>query len=294
MNKQLGQVFTKKIVADFMVELFNIRKDAQLLDPCFGEGVFIKSALNHGFKNIDGYEIDKELFRSLINEGYSGTNLYNCDFLKSTSNKKYDGVIMNPPYIRHEEIDDLIIYDISKEKLREDIIFKELPKTANLYMYFVIKAFDMLKENGEMIIIFPSTWLTTEGGEYFKRLLFNNYSVVGQYEVFGEPFHRDALVEVSILHVKKTLSTANNIIDKKILNIYDRCIEEYKTQDIKLNFDISFNSYAKIRRGLTTGFNKLYINPEGVSQEFLKPIVSSPKDITGYSTDNAILDYVLM
>ena len=60
---------------------------------------------------------------------------------------------MNPPYIRQEKIDDLARLGITKEKLRKDKIYEPLPSTANMYMYFIFKALDLLKEEGELIVI---------------------------------------------------------------------------------------------------------------------------------------------
>lgn len=38
---ELGQIFTNKYIANFMVSLFDLKKGAKILDPCFGTGVFL-------------------------------------------------------------------------------------------------------------------------------------------------------------------------------------------------------------------------------------------------------------
>ena len=35
----LGQVFTNKLVAEYMTSLFSLKKSACMLDPCFGNGI---------------------------------------------------------------------------------------------------------------------------------------------------------------------------------------------------------------------------------------------------------------
>ena len=45
----LGQVFTKKSVAQFMISLCEIRPDDYILDPCFGAGVFIEELYKKGY-----------------------------------------------------------------------------------------------------------------------------------------------------------------------------------------------------------------------------------------------------
>ena len=63
-----------------------------------------------------------------------------------------------------------------------------------------------------------------------------------------------------------------------------------------MEFDIPFSKYASVRRGLTTGYNAMYINPtfkkEG-SKNYLVSIISSPKAIVGYGTKGADVDNLL-
>ena len=37
----LGQVFTKGNVAQYMVSLFDLSKEAEIMDPCYGAGSFL-------------------------------------------------------------------------------------------------------------------------------------------------------------------------------------------------------------------------------------------------------------
>ena len=63
-------------------------------------------------------------------------------FITSSNDKIfYDGIIINPPYIRHEKIDQLKSLGISKTILRKNRIFKNLPTNANIYISLLIKYF---------------------------------------------------------------------------------------------------------------------------------------------------------
>ena len=59
----LGQIFTKRKIADYMVGLLDLKQNSTILDPCFGEGVFIESlhAAQKEYK-ITGIELDSKLF----------------------------------------------------------------------------------------------------------------------------------------------------------------------------------------------------------------------------------------
>lgn len=63
----LGQVYTRRCVADFMVGLLDIPAGSRVLDPCFGKGVFIESLCDKTGYAIDGIEIDTESFHSVRN-----------------------------------------------------------------------------------------------------------------------------------------------------------------------------------------------------------------------------------
>ena len=88
----LGQVFTKDDVAKYMVSLFNIGIDAEILEPCFGTGNFINQLLMLGFKNVDGYEIDKELFKD-VEKKFKSFNFYNKDFLTADIQKNMKALL---------------------------------------------------------------------------------------------------------------------------------------------------------------------------------------------------------
>jgi len=291
----LGQVDTKRFVADYMVNLFTLEPGSTIIDPCFGTGVFIDSIIENTDYITVGYEIDKSLYLRYKKQNVK-TELINEDFLLYNHNQSYDGVIMNPPYIRHEKIDDLSNFGITKDLLREKSEFSELPKTANLYMYFIVKALNLLKNNGELIVIFPESWLNARSGKNFKGLLEKRCSVVKRVHIKGSAFEQSKLVGVVILKLTKSASFATcPPLNKKI--------ENGVMTDVKvINYEISmkskrhFSEYANIRRGLTTGCNAIFINPPievQNEQKYLVDIVSSPKAVKGYSTNNAVTDKLL-
>lgn len=256
----LGQVFTNKTVAEYMVSMFELGKDALILDPCFGAGAFLTAGMLQGFTNIEGYEIDEELYEK-VKKQFSQFKLYNKDFLKVSNTRKYDGIIMNPPYIRQEKIDDLEKLGITKNKLRKNKIYEQLPSTANMYMYFIFKALDLLKVDGEMVVIFPSSWMDARSGKAFQMALNSRATIIKQVHISGEVFEKSALVEVVILKLKKGSIKCKSQVEYLEAR-GDSICEVLKAVDYEdIEFDIPFSKYASVRRGLTTGYNAMYINP---------------------------------
>ena len=290
----LGQVFTSSVVAKYMVSLLNISFSSSILDPCFGDGVFIDACLEAGFTNITGYEIDENLYNA-VKKCHSDIDLFNSDYLRADEQQKYDAIIMNPPYIRQEKIDELSDLGITKKVLRQNPIFSDLPTTANMYMYFIIKAIEMLRANGDLVVIFPSSWLKAKIGKSFEKLLSQQATIIKQIHITGNVFQKNALVDVLILYIKKAQSGYN----KEVLHLqlHDNVITPRIMQStIKklITTPIPFHMYANVRRGLTTGANTIFINPSISNQtEYMVDIVSSPKSIAGFSTTGATTDHLL-
>lgn len=94
----LGQVFTKGNVARYMVSLFDLPKQAAIMDPCYGAGSFLDALLEYEYNNVTACEMDTTLFEN-TKAKYQQYRLINGDFLKYSDSNAYDGIIMNPPTI---------------------------------------------------------------------------------------------------------------------------------------------------------------------------------------------------
>ncbi len=289
----LGQVFTTREVADYMVGLLCLEPKAKILDPCFGEGAFLRALQKAGYTDVDGYEIDANLFRN-VQRWCVDDRLYCEDFLSAGREVLYDGIVMNPPYIRQEKIDALEPLGVTKAKLRKDKIYKELSASANIYMYFILKAIDLLKQGGTLVAIFPSSWMQARSGLKFKKAIEAACGVEEEIHIKGEVFEKEALVEVVILKLRKGISVASSNVIEATIQGGELLQQERKTAHVALDFHTPFSELAVVRRGLSTGCNKLYINPEFPTEpamsEMLHPIVSSPKSLKGFSTENAKTD----
>lgn len=288
----LGQFFTKGIVAQYMVSLFDLPKYATIMDPCYGAGSFLKALTSNGFTNVTACEIDATLFNETKNR-YPQFRLLNADFLQFDG--IFDGIIMNPPYIRQEKIDELAEYGITKERLRSNPVFDGLPSTANMYMYFIMKAIDLLKDGGQLIVIFPCSWMNARTGHSFKNSMLAKCGLEKQIHIYGDVFEKEALVDVVILKMIKgrlNLATQEEYLEAKEGKLCS--ISSSKRQELQI-FEYPFSELATIRRGMTTGCNEMYINPDLPCNALscFKAILSSPKSITGYSTENARLDNLL-
>lgn len=289
----LGQIYTKGIIADFMVELLDLPSKATIVDPCFGKGVFLHSLQKAGYKNIIGIEIDSMTFSQIRQRDFHHCKLIHLDFFQFEPTDLVDGFVLNPPYIRQEEIDDMEALGVSKALIQEQCSAFQIYSKANLYLYFIARCVSLLKKGGQMVAILPKAWLNTPDGQNFYSQLLEVGCINNIVQVYGCPFDTNPCVDVMILKFTKggDGETLEEVLEVDNASLK---LKRGRTQ-IDLNSDgcVPLSSIAKIRRGITTGYNRAFINPDICSESHYVKILSSPKSVEGFTTKEAKLDRLL-
>lgn len=290
----LGQVYTKKIIADFMVGLLDLPANALIIDPCFGEGAFIRSLIDKHYSNVVGVEIDADTYRKVDFPCRNNYILINKDFFRYQPSSLVDGFILNPPYIRQEEIDKLHTVGITKEFIRTQCGTFEIYSKANLYIYFIARCITLLKDGGQMIAILPNVWLNTPDGKKFLSQVKSFGAIQNIVQVKGSPFVGNPLVDVMIIKFVKGVIGSSTMYNTLVVK--DDSLE-LQNDSYPIHFEssdcVSLSEIANVRRGISTGFNKVFINPPVEDPNVLVDIVSTPKSIAGYNTAVAIFDKLL-
>ena len=253
----LGQVYTKEIVADYMVGLFDLPKSSVIIDPCFGQGVFIRSLQKANYNNLIGVEIDPKTFCKINAADYHQCKLFNMDFFQFEPQGYVDGFILNPPYVRQEEIDEMKNFGVSKASIIKKIGDFRIYSKANLYLYFIARCVDLLRIGGQFVAIFPNAWLNTPDGKGFYSQLLQKGTVNKLIQVNGFPFEGNPLVDVMIVKFTK----GNTGLTKEETLLVDNSSIKSEDGFKRLKFEsrdcVPLSTIAKVRRGVTTGYNKV-------------------------------------
>lgn len=289
----LGQVYTKREVADLMVGLLDLPSKSRVLDPCFGGGVFVNSLYDNTDFQIDAIEIDSNSFNSFEKEDKSRLKL-SCSNFFDHNEHGYDGIIMNPPYVRQEEIDLMKDIGVSKSKLRSACSAFNVPQKSNLYVYFILHAITLLKTGGELVVIFPYAWKKSTIAPFLETVFSSLGYIQKDITVIGNPFDGVPLVDVCILKFVKghTGETIKLSFDANTSSLKNETSPDINIEPTE--FTVPLKSLCRIRRGLTTFHNAMFINPPLTLSDYFCPIVSSPKDITGLTTKEASTDNLLL
>ena len=256
-----SDVFTPEEIAKRMVSY--LTKEGTLLDPAVGTGNLIKPISYTMYERIDVYDI-KEPY---LDECPQKENLIkHCgDFVKEPMDTKYDNIIANPPYIK--------IQDLSPE-YREYI--KEKWKryssgSFDLYIIFMVKCLEQLKDTGTMVTITPNSYLYNKSCKAFRKYIIENRYIKEIIDFKHEKVFPGTSVYTCITvftkEPKDTLVYNGEIVK------YENILEpEYNlfTAMNRLNRDRQtkmLSDICTIKNGVATLCNEVYIHSQKLYEE---------------------------
>ncbi len=294
--------------------------ESRVLDPCFGRGSLLIASHDRlrafhpssGKNKLFGYDIDsaaKKVFEKTHSKIAEKCNLEIRDFFTVKEHelaKKFDVVLMNPPFVRHH-----LISDETLERARKATSSVMLPKTSDLWSYFVIHCLKFIRKGGSLVVILPWSFLFASfagrvrenlvaqfktvqvillGGHLFESteeriLVFFGEGFGKKAQDFGI-FYSDEIPEknVSWLKIDRdtwTESPWRGFVSESLSKIFSKSVE-------KSGFRL-LGDFANIRIGTVTGANKFFIvnnawaRNEKFPKKYLKPILRESKNLSKLS-----------
>lgn len=279
-RKKFAQFFTPEPIASFMSQwiMHGHEGQARILEPAFGLGVFSRTLFRtYPDASITGYDIDETIL-NYAKENFSrvdcNLHLKNEDYLETSWDDQYDGIVCNPPYLKFHDYDNHKYIPIVNKKLRT-----KLNGFTNIYTLFLLKSIAQLREGGRLAYIIPSEFLNSDYGVEVKRALLESGTLRHIIVIdFTQCAFDDALTTACILFCQKgkdsdsiRFSTTNDLED---LNL---ALDRYKTiptalldpkvkwkqyyeqqQADKYQHLVPFSTFAKVSRGIATGANDYF------------------------------------
>lgn len=353
-DQKLSQVSTPPWAAELISKLCIKSKDDIVLDPCFGNGIFLKTASDRIKKlaktktvnNIYGVEIDPFEFpkglRSFLqtSEKSKLKKTFFCGNIFDFKKQNFDVVVLNPPYTRQETLADYEKDFLNKKTIQKKILESldvVLSLRSNLYLYFIVYLTSLLKNGGHIGAIIPKGWLDSKYGIEFQNFLLDNYQIKFiidfEKDTFSNVIVEDCIIilkkntdsrgKTKFVHIKKEseveeiikLIEGNDDYDNDVLRIVNvnsgvlkkdhkwgkfLLLSSNMISTLQNKKLVPLSKLASISRGIETNWNKLFIlkdddaKKQGIEKKFLRPIISSPRDISRLDTKDGIdLDYLL-
>jgi adenine-specific DNA-methyltransferase len=225
-KEKFAQYLTPVEIASFMAKItmryFKPADVVDVLDPGAGTGILSCSLVDELAKygmgiNLDAYEIDadilgelKQSYQSLKTAGNLNYHIHEKNFITDVGsdiawgvNKKYDIIIMNPPYrkINTNTVYKNVLHDISID-------------TVNMYSAFIAIGIKLLIENGILTAIVPRSFCNGLYFLPFRKLLYDNTAIkhLHIFESRKENFKDENVLQENIIIVlKKTTDKSGNV-----------------------------------------------------------------------------------
>ncbi len=227
-----GQYFTKNKLLKLCVNKLIKNNPKLILEPSVGRGDLVDYVRNkRKGMCFDMYEIDEEIE---FLEDIEKEKINFGDFLNFKIDKKYKTIIGNPPYVK--------------------------TSSGNLYIKFIEKCYDLLKDKGELIFIVPSDFIKlTSSGKIINKML-GNGTFTDIYHPNDERLFEKANIDVIVFRYCKDISLEKKIMlngDEKYL-INSNGIITFSDEKC-LNMT-EFSGYFEISVGMVTGKEGVFKN----------------------------------
>lgn len=171
-------------------------------------------------------------------------------FLKKKIDETYDNIILNPPYIK---IQDLPIKYRKFITTNYDLLNKG---SFDIYYAFIIKCLTLLNDNGVMVSITPNSYLYNKSAYDLRKYLFENKFINEIIDFKEQKIFNNAFVYCCITIFDKSHKT--NLIYNGYNISYENIIINYSLFNFNLNQN-TLKNICKIRNGIATLRDKIFI-----------------------------------
>ena len=281
-NRQTGSYYTTDAIAEYMAGWAIRSSNDILLEPSFGDGIFIDKAwdtfqmLRNKAPEIHAVELQEQPYSRLLSRAKRPINAYNQDFLDFTLSPIIDAAIGNPPYVSLKNLPDL------QQMKALELINRQgmnISMNGSLWFPFLIHATTMLREEGRLAFVMPYEIAYVRYAHKLWHYLGKNYSHITLIRIY-EDFFPDVDVETVLLLLDgKGGSTTR--IDYKVYN----AIEDLYNKDPVTESQISIYRIADGSKPFTSALladEPTYLLMKLKDQGIIEPIIKSCKSKIGY------------
>lgn len=255
-KKNNGIFYTDLFLAERMLLELKPSKDAVIMDPCCGSGVFLYVAKKHGYVNLYGVDQDKNAIKFCLN------NIDNVSFSTEDSisisgeqllkkielNQRPDVIIGNPPYVPLTNGIDI----------NSDYLFKRRVSDSgnNLFVAALMRSLEIVKEDGLVSYIIPKNFLHVSSYSLLRRTLLEEKTILAVIDIGA--YFKNVRGEQIILTIKNSKAEKTHKIKFKKLSS-NRFVKMtnipqnfYKDEILAFNCDEDFSTYMKLTSSYQT------------------------------------------
>ena len=286
-RKSFGQYSTPTEIAELLTRLSVVNKESIVFDGCCGTGTIVRAIYN--LKKEYNLTVNKALETTWASDKFSFPlqlttmsiaspenmglvmNIFQKDLLDLKLEEKIklqdpltgdiitkefpkiQCFISNLPFVKQEEIDNLFpdideINQFLSATLGKDV---SISGKSDLYVFLIFYIWKILEEKGSVGVIISNSWLGTEFGKIFRKLLTKFYKIKYVITSGKGRWFKNAKVVTNILILEKISNIQSsdeiNLNNKTLFIVLEETLE--KIQNIK---DLSDSILSKEENSLLT------------------------------------------
>jgi hypothetical protein len=307
-RRKLGQFATPTSLArdiiTFGLNQIDTPFDIKFFDPAFGTGSFYSALLQetniNSISKATAVEIDP-MFANAAGDLWHDYDIkiINSDFTDIEPDDRYNLIICNPPYVRHQLID-----SVNKSRIKnktEAISGMRLSGLAGLYCHFLLQSVRWMDEGAIAGWLIPSEFMDVNYGRTIKDFLLSEVELfrIHRFNPKDAQFG-DALVSSAVVWFRKRKPTNPSVTisyggslenpqDSKKISI-DSLHKETKWTRFPCQPPKKTNKttpklkdFFDVKRGIATGNNYFFIMEEsrifelGLPFAFFRPVLPSAR-----------------
>ncbi|MDR2366268.1 MAG: class I SAM-dependent methyltransferase [Zoogloeaceae bacterium] len=239
--ENLGQVFTPPSVAQFMLGL--CRGRGRTLEPAAGTGVFCEALKREG-RDFVALEIDARL---------ASPQMRIQDFFAYPETEKFDAVIGNPPYVRHQDI---------RPETRARLDSALFDERSNLFLFFIEKCVRHLNPGGELVFIVPREFIKLTSARKLNAWLYQEGSVThfqetGDKRIFGPYVPNCAIFRFEKGRVDRQMADGRRFVE-----------QDGQLMFLRGEYALPLSALFAVRVGGVSGADDIFAHPDG-NREFV-------------------------
>lgn len=226
-KKITGSYYTCNSIADYIAEWAIDKPEACVLEPSFGDGIFIDSAvsrfaaLGNRNPNIIGVEIQTEPYDLYI-RSHNHISGFQMNFMDYHNEDGVTAIIGNPPYVSLKNLD---ANEREKALQRAYSYGVNMQTSGSLWMPFIIHSTELLEPHGKLGFVLPYEITYVRYAFDLWKYLFNNYGKVTVCRVYRDFFPAVDVETVVLLAEKKGEQTDRVCykVFETVADLYENC-----------------------------------------------------------------------
>ena len=249
-RKSTGSYYTCDSIADYIAEWAIDNPAVCVLEPSFGDGIFIDSAVSRFAElgnltpNIIGVELQTDPFELYISN-HSAVSGFHMDFMDYGKNEEINAIIGNPPYVSLKNL------DAEKREKALQLVYSygiDMHTSGSLWMPFIIHSTELLETHGKLGFVLPYEITYVRYAFDLWKYLFNNFGRITLCRIYRD-FFPDVDVETIVLLAEDKGQTTD-AVDYKVFQSITDLYEGNDYHTAKISIDEIIGMEKPFEKGL--------------------------------------------